>query len=1027
MQMGKQHGMKVWRNGKIMKRYKPNNHLKNIGTMVLVFTLSILLVIPIVPSFFQPVTVYKTDIVSMNNQDDDSVFCWEDTFNSTDKIDNEHSENYIVEQGKVSMYGTVETWTEPEWTRMKPITLSSSENVADCIFSLQVEYDSDMRADYDDLRFKYENETAYTSYWIEQRNPEPNNPYALLWVRLSTVPAGNSTLYMFYGNPSAEEFSQYDAVFDETSWQKQFAHDEQITYHMAQEGAWDPEVTWGNNLFLVTWEEGQPYNILPPMLFQQQIRGCFYDSDGDVYGNRFDITAVENPPYRNENPSAASNDDIFFVAFEKYTNPLTNQYMDRDIYGSIVTIDGGSTVFEICTATGIQADPQVVYDSVSDRFLVVWEDGRQGTSNYNIYGQFFSDEGVAVTDEKLLVSRPHTQCEPWIAFDENHHHFYIVWEEGITPDQGPYDIWGQMFDSALNPLGSTQRLSESATSTVDYNFPCVAYSPVADRFLVTWQQDDISSNDWTGPMYGVLLDNIGNTIDDIFLIDSGEFERSTIVTYLTSSFFVTFDGGGDIWGRPVSSTGEVYDYILQLSDSESDPADWASVASNNDQLFITWEDLRIVYSQPYEGMNMPDVFANIWSFNAPQSADVTSVFGTERSIILDATVVSHPIAPENLLQWDTFHAVKTGSVHFDVLQGNTLDPIMMDISSGQSLSSINDYTIRLRARFTRSTPASSPILEKWNVSFQGEDYRDPETTISQIDGVEGLHEWYTSESVTVWLHAEDLPMETGSGVETTYFQIDGGYHQEYDDAVGIHLTVTQEMQWTNEWQLTFWSVDRSGNVEDKTRPENNAVIKIDADRPFVSIISPTEEEQVEVPFLVQVDATDNVGVTKVAFDIEPFGEREGLPYVDSEPPFEWLCDVEQRSGSMPNSDWYPTGVNVMLRAQAYDEAGQTWVHEIWVHIKNWDDSDDGFSNGLGFIAGFGHSTSEQSSCFHSLPTCFVFGNLSWQFDEGFTISVGDQGAFTTTGPQTGLAQSFVGIANKERTVFAGFAATTSVT
>ena len=167
----------------------------------------------------------------------------------------------------------------------------------------------------------------------------------------------------------------------------------------------------------------------------------------------------------------------------------------------------------------------------------------------------------------------------------------------------------------------------------------------------------------------------------------------------------------------------------------------------------------------------------------------------------DATIIYHPIAPENLLQWDTFQADKTCSVYFDVLQGNTLDPILTDISSGESLASIKDYTIRLRARFTRSAPSTSPVLDKWRVSFFGEDYRAPDTVLDHIDGVEGLNGWYTSESVTVWLHAEDLPEETGSGVETVYYQIDNGVHHEYDESVGIHLTVTHEMQWTKQWQF----------------------------------------------------------------------------------------------------------------------------------------------------------------------------------------------------------------------------------
>ena len=60
---------------------------------------------------------------------------------------------------------------------------------------------------------------------------------------------------MFYGHPSAQSQSDYYSVF--TDWQEQWANDERISYHANNEGAWDPDVAFGNGDFLVSWEEGQ--------------------------------------------------------------------------------------------------------------------------------------------------------------------------------------------------------------------------------------------------------------------------------------------------------------------------------------------------------------------------------------------------------------------------------------------------------------------------------------------------------------------------------------------------------------------------------------------------------------------------------------------------------------------------------------------------------------------------------------------------------------------------------------------------
>jgi hypothetical protein len=150
------------------------------------------------------------------------------------------------------------------------------------------------------------------------------------------------------------------------------------------------------------------------------------------------------------------------------------------------------------------------------------------------------------------------------------------------------------------------------------------------------------------------------------------------------------------------------------------------------------------------------------------------------------------------------------------------------------------------------------------------------------------------------------------------------------------------------WNVTFWSVDRSGNVEDKNQPDNTVKIKIDAERPYVEITEPANEQQVFLPFWVRANASDNAAVLRVEFDIEPFGQYPGLPYVDSEPPYEWLCNISEMgpSSQLPSNDSRPLGVNKMIRAQVFDQSGQSWIKEIWVYIENME------SFGKRFLIGF---------------------------------------------------------------------------
>ena len=210
--------------------------------------------------------------------------------------------------------------------------------------------------------------------------------------------------------------------------------------------------------------------------------------------------------------------------------------------------------------------------------------------------------------------------------------------------------------------------------------------------------------------------------------------------------------------------------------------------------------------------------------------------------------------------------------------------------------------------------------------------------LDHIVGTQGLNGWYTSEGVTVWLTSYDLPEGTGSGVNHTYYTLNHGPAQEYMVDTGIPLTVSQDMQWTGIWNVTFWSVDRSGNIEDNTQPDNTIQVKIDAQRPYVQITEPVDEQQVNLPFWVRANATDNAGVDRVEFDIEPFGQHPGLPYVVTQPPYEWLCNISNVNDSLGSLSEGPhgLGVNKMVRARVFDKSGQSWTSEVWVYIANYE-------------------------------------------------------------------------------------------
>ena len=927
-------------------------HMKS-GRLVIVSFIVVLLLfsatqaIVIKETPFDTKTDTSTPLVPLSNE---NYFTWEDLFDDATRVDPTMSYNYEITGGAAKMTNTYPLWTDPAWTRMKQITITNTagELLYNYALHLSVPFDSDMRTDYGDIRFKHESSgDVFCDYWIENYDTSS----ASVWVKIPYTPTGTSKMYMFYGNPAATSQSDFYNVF--TVWDEHWPNDEQVTYHANVEGAWDPDVCYGNGEYLVLWEEGQPW--YPPYTwgFKQEIRASMYDPEGTriVFDNL--VYQDSTLYYRNENPSADYGGGKFFVAWEHYDTVANPSAVTEDIKARTVQRNGNllqlGSVITVCSATDCQADANVQYDSVNNRFCVVWEDARSGENNYNIYGRLYDTNGNPVGGEKNICTAANNQCEPWVAFDPTHGQYMIVWEEGITADTGPFSIKAGLFDSNLNQIGNTVTIA-TGSSGVDYNFPCVEFSVDTQRYLITYNSGDISAGDWWGTIWGTLYDDGGVVVVPPFEIKTGDYIRTDIVPYLSSSFVVSFNSKGAssdsglIWGKLVSSEGEVFTGEIQFSASTAAEADWAAMAAGDGKVFVAWEDLRIYYPGPFD--ILPDAYGNIWNLNIPGGSEMSYTMGDEKALLLEAQVTSVQINPENLLAWFDFTAVFEGTLSFDVLNAAGDTVLIQDIAPGQSLQSLDPVGLRLRAHFTRANPSSTPVLQSWTVRYIGADEIAPVTVLDHIIGSQGLNGWYTSQGVTVWLNAYDLPEGTGSGVNYTLFMLDGGEVQQYNEASGITLVVSQESDWMGLWDVTFWSVDNSGNVEDNTKPENTIQIKIDAERPYVEITEPVDEQQVNLPFWVRADASDNAAVASVEFDIEPFGQNPGLPYVDTEPPYEWFCNISEMHSLFASEDGQQLGVNKMIRARVYDEAGQVWTHEVWVYIKNME------SFGKRFLIGF---------------------------------------------------------------------------
>ena len=109
-----------------------------------------------------------------------------------------------------STYQPTSLFANTNPTRYKDITLSSDTDLTDFQVKLSITYDSDMQADFDDLRFA-DSDNNVLKHYIESYTASTS---ATVWVKVPTIDDVNgATIKMYYGDSSATDASDPDNVF----------------------------------------------------------------------------------------------------------------------------------------------------------------------------------------------------------------------------------------------------------------------------------------------------------------------------------------------------------------------------------------------------------------------------------------------------------------------------------------------------------------------------------------------------------------------------------------------------------------------------------------------------------------------------------------------------------------------------------------------------------------------------------------------------------------------------------------------
>ncbi len=182
-------------------------------------------------------------------------------------------------------------------------------------------------------------------------------------------------------------------------------------------------------------------------------------------------------------------------ATSNYDDGLTHIYglFDKEM---LMTVIQSKRLDSTNTSTAYY--PSVAFDPITKRFLLAWEDLRDG-SNTKVYGQLvYSGSGLYNTN--FLISYQDTdgngeqdtnvanskQTKPFISYDSVNQRYFVIWQDGRNGSEAleNLDIYGQYVDAEGSLRGANYAIS---TATANQYAPVIAYNSQVNQFLAIWK------------------------------------------------------------------------------------------------------------------------------------------------------------------------------------------------------------------------------------------------------------------------------------------------------------------------------------------------------------------------------------------------------------------------------------------------------------------------------------------------------------------------------------------------------------
>ena len=398
-------------------------------------------------------------------------------------------------------------------------------------------------------------------------------------------------------------------------------------------------------------------------IMQRDVYGARVDQSGNV----LDSTgiAISTAPNNQWYPSVIYDGTNFLVV---WGHQHGNWPWFQDIYGA--RVDQAGNVLDpngiiISMVSNCQKQPSVASDGTN--YLVVWMDQRGGS--YDIYGARVDQSGVVLDPVGIAISTAvNNQASPDVAFDGTN--YLVVWEE-----EGGYDIYCARLTTAgvvLDPAGIA-----ISTAPDEQEHPAVAFD--GTNYLIAWK-DGRNGGYYQEDIYASKLDQTGNVLDPdgILISTAANQQQNPSVAFNNANYLVVWEDGRngfywDIYGARVDQNGNVVDPTAIAISTATDYQHYPAVACDGTNYLVVWEDHR---NGAYE--------SDIYGARVDQNGTVLDSMGIEVTISTYGRFPSVTFDGSNyFVVWDTGEGCNAPifGARIDQL-GVVLDPSGIAISHG---------------------------------------------------------------------------------------------------------------------------------------------------------------------------------------------------------------------------------------------------------------------------------------------------------------------------------------------------------